>query len=155
MKAFRIFTALVLSAAPAVVTAEPGTTKAEAVKGPSHPPEVALVDEGPKGSVYRQFPSGLRLYTTERDPLGTSACYRGCVGPWQPVYAPATSIAVGDWQVLRRRDGKLQWMLKRKPVYTRFHDAPETASGDGIDGVWHVVSYTSAAENPTARELTR
>jgi predicted lipoprotein with Yx(FWY)xxD motif len=155
MTAFRILTALALSAAPAVASAEPGTTRAEAVKGPSHPPEVALVDEGPKGSVYRQFPSGLRLYTSERDPPGTSACYRGCAGPWQPVYAPAKSVAVGDWQLLRRRDGKLQWMLKHKPVYTRFHDAPDTATGDGIEGVWHVVPYTPAAENPTARELTR
>lgn len=153
MKASRSILFAVALGTPALAFAEPGTTKAEAVAGPSHPREVALVDEGPKGSVYRQFPSGLRLYTSERDPPGSSACYRGCVGPWQPVYAPARSTAVGDWQLLRRRDGKMQWMLKRKPVYTRFHDVPDTPTGDGIDGVWHVVPYTPVAKNPTASQL--
>jgi predicted lipoprotein with Yx(FWY)xxD motif len=147
-----LLTVLALGAAPGFAVGQE-TTLAEAEAGPSHPPQVALVDEGPKGSVYRTFPTSLRIYVNELDPPGSSTCYRGCLGPWVPVYAPQGSQPVGDWTVLRRRDGKLQWMLKGKPVYTRFHDSPETATGDGIDGVWNVVPYTPAAKNPPAREL--
>jgi predicted lipoprotein with Yx(FWY)xxD motif len=145
--------ALTLGAAPAFAMGGE-TTVAEAEAGPSHPPEVALVDEGPKGSVYRLFPSSLRIYVNEIDPVGTSACYEGCIGPWVPVYAPKGSSPVGDWQILTRHDGQLQWMLKGKPVYTRFHDTPEISTGDGIDGVWHLVPYTREAENPTSQELS-
>ena len=36
-----------------------------------HPGEVALIEED-KGYAYRHFPSGLRLYYSDRDPPGSS-----------------------------------------------------------------------------------
>jgi len=143
-----------VSAYSASAAGQETTTVAEAKAGPSHPPEVALVDEGPRGSVYRQFETSLRLYVSDRDPVGTSTCYEGCIGPWVPVYAPTDAEPVGDWQVLRRDDGKRQWMLEGKPVYTRFHDAPDTVTGDGADGVWHVVPHKPRPENPTPADLS-
>ena len=108
---------------------------------PLHPAEVALVDEGDRGSVYRQFPSGLRLYTSEADPVGQSACYDGCASAWPPVVAPDDADTIGEWTVLERDDGVRQWMLRGKPVYVRYHDAPSVPTGDGIQGIWHLVPY--------------
>lgn len=122
---------------------------------PSHPSEVALVEEGEKGSVYRQFPSGLRLYTSERDPPGASVCYGGCASAWPPLLAPVGSHDIGDWEVLERNDGTLQWMLNGKPVYTRFHDSPDTPTGDGIDAVWNLVPYIEDPDDPAQTELQR
>lgn len=108
---------------------------------PSHPEEVALVDEGERGSVYRRFPGGQRLYTYDRDRPGRSNCDQGCVGGWLPVPAPADAVNVGRWSVVVRRDGSRQWALDGRPVYTRFHDAPDQPMGDGFHGVWRLVPY--------------
>jgi predicted lipoprotein with Yx(FWY)xxD motif len=117
-------------------------------KGPTHPREVALVDEGDKGYVYRKFPTGERLYTYDRDPQGRSTCNKGCTSAWPPVLAPPKSQPVGEWSIVRRADGKRQWALKGKPVYLRFHDTADVATGDGLEGLWHLVDYTRAPVNP-------
>lgn len=121
--------------------------------GLQHPAEVALVDEGDLGSVYRHFPSGLRLYTTESDPPGESTCYGGCASAWPPLTANDQAVDTGDWTILERTDGRRQWMLKGQPVYVRYHDTPTQPTGDGVDGVWHLVPYQPKVENPSAAEL--
>lgn len=128
----------------------PVSSLAREPAAPSHPREVALVSEGAQGSVYRKFPSGLRLYTSDRDPPGRSVCTEGCAAAWQPVFAPKRAKAVGEWTVVKRPDGRPQWALKGKPVYTRFHDAPDQATGDGLEGVWRLVPYTPALPERTA-----
>ena len=117
---------------------------------PTHPSEVAFVGEGAKGFVYRRFPGGERLYVSDRDRNGRSSCMEGCASAWPPVYAPADAAPVGEWTIVQRGDGRRQWALKGRPVYTRFHDSSEIATGDGIDGVWHLVGYTQVAANPPA-----
>ena len=117
-------------------------------KPPIHPEEVALADEGEDGFVYRRFPTSQRLYTNDRDHAGASTCTLGCVTAWPPVYAPADAAPVGEWTVVMRSDGKRQWALRGKPVYTRFHDAPDMPTGDGVDGVWHLIPYTRQAASP-------
>jgi len=117
---------------------------------PTHPREVAFVDEAERGWVYRKFPSGVRLYTYDRDLPGQSVCNATCVGPWPPVYAPAGAQPVGEWTIVQREDGTRQWALNGKPVYVRFHDTPDIATGDGIDGVWHIVSHMRPAGERTA-----
>lgn len=111
----------------------------------SHPEEVAWMDEGERGYVYRRFPGGERLYYNDRDPPGRSTCYEGCAAAWPPVPAPADARAVGPWTVIVRKDGSRQWALRGRPVYTRFHDAPDQPTADGLEGVWHVVPYVSRA----------
>ena len=125
-----------------------GAANAEA---PAHPSEVAFVGEGAKGHVYRKFPSGERLYVSDRDKNGRSSCTGGCASAWPPVYAPADAAPVGEWTVVARSDGKRQWALHGRPVYTRFHDTPEVATGDGIDGVWHLVRHTQVPVDPALR----
>lgn len=129
-------------------TSPPERAQASAREVPSHPGEVAFVDEGERGFVYRRFPSGQRLYTNDRDRPGRSSCKDGCASAWPPVYAPADAVAMGDWSPITRSDGRRQWALKGKPVYTRFHDHPDRPRGDGIKGRWHLVPYTIAQRNP-------
>lgn len=145
MRHSRLFLYAAALAVPAATFAQGAAPSA---KPPTHPEEVAYIDEGEKGNVYRRFPTGERLYTYDRDPAGKSACNTGCSSAWPPVFAPADAVPVGEWTIIRRADGKRQWALKGKPVYTRFHDAPDTAIGDGLQGEWHVVPYTARAVNP-------
>src|SRR5687768_14371033 len=84
------------------------TETATAKKLPSHPAEVALVDEGQRGSVYRRFPSGQRLYVFDLDPRGRSTCNGGCALAWPPVPAPDDASTTGDWTIIKRADGTRQ-----------------------------------------------
>ena len=106
-----------------------------------YPTEVALSEEGDKGYVFRRFPGAQRLYTYDLDHGGQSYCNQGCEGARPPVIAPATAHPLGEWSVVRRYDGRLQWAYRGHPVYSLFHDAPSSPTGDGEGGVWHLLPY--------------
>ncbi|HEX7751251.1 MAG TPA: hypothetical protein VF440_02515 [Novosphingobium sp.] len=144
MRALAVFACAAASVLPLPIASAQTVPETAAI--PRHPPEVAFVGEGEKGYVYRKFPTGERLYVSDRDGPGRSVCNGGCASAWPPVYAPAEAAAVGDWTVVQRSDGRTQWALNGRPVYTRFHDTAEVATGDGVDGVWHLVDYTRPAE---------
>jgi len=113
----------------------------------STPEEVALVDEGEKGSVLRHFPSSLRLYTWAKDTPGRSNCNLGCASRWPPVFAPVDATDLDDFTVVMRDDGRKQWAYRGKPLYMRYHDAPNAPAGDGDeDGAWRVTPYIPAAK---------
>jgi predicted lipoprotein with Yx(FWY)xxD motif len=79
---------------------------------------------------------GLPVYTDERDPSVASKH-----GPdWTPFAAPGASEAVGDFAVLSRRDGRLQWTYKGKPLY-RFSGDLEygDANGESADADFKLV----------------
>ena len=50
-------------------------------------------------------------------------------------------MSEGDWTVIERTDGILQWAYEGKPVYLWIKDmkAGDT-TGDGVSGVWHAIS---------------
>jgi predicted lipoprotein with Yx(FWY)xxD motif len=112
-----------------------------------HPGEVALIDEGEKGFVYRHFPTGLRLYSYARDKPGRSLCDARCSTAWPPVVAPADAKPVGKWTIVQRPDGRRQWALLGRPLYVRYHDAPDKATGDGVDGMWRIIGHTRTRED--------
>ena len=119
-----------------------GTTASLAFDaGLPYPGEVALSEEGDAGFVYRRFPGSQRLYTYDMDRGGRSYCNAGCASARPPVVAPASANAMGDWSVIRRDDGQLQWAYRGHPVYSMFHDDPKHPAGDGEDGVWHLLPY--------------
>ena len=124
-----------------VLAQQPEATAAK--KPTSHPAEVALVEEGERGAVYRRFPSGQRLYTFDRDTPSASACGVSCALAWPPVPAPADAVTTGDWSIILRSDGSRQWALKGRPVYTRFHDAPDAPGGEMVAPTWRLVPYTA------------
>jgi predicted lipoprotein with Yx(FWY)xxD motif len=72
---------------------------------------------------------------------GRSLCNGGCANAWAPVLAPASARALGQWSVIRRDDGKLQWAYRGHPVYSLLDDTPNHPKGDGKAGVWHLLPY--------------
>ena len=106
-----------------------------------YPTEVALLHEPPRGWTFRQSPQRLPLYYSEADAPNRSNCYDGCSTQWIPLQAPADAKAIGDWSVVKRSDGKLQWAHRKRPLYMRIHDSPQAPSGDGMDGKWHLLPF--------------
>lgn len=82
------------------------------------------------------------VYTFDKDVAGSgkSVCNGPCAELWPPVMAPAGAKAEGDYTLVTRDDGKMQWAYKGKPVYLFKNDAAAgDTKGDGFKDVWHVV----------------
>jgi len=107
-----------------------------------YPAAVSLVNDESRGTwTYRQTLTDMPLYTSSKDPLGKSVCYAGCDETWIPVSAPADAKPLGDWTIIERRDHERQWAYRGHAVYTLIHDSIEKPTGDGKDGVWHILPY--------------
>lgn len=83
---------------------------------------------------------GMTLYAFDKDSGGKSACNGPCAANWPPLTAAGDAKASGDWSIIARDDGSKQWAFKGKPLYRWSKDTkPGDMSGDGFNGVWHVV----------------
>jgi predicted lipoprotein with Yx(FWY)xxD motif len=126
-----ILTALAVLLAPSLVCAASAPAKEE------HPGEVALLQDGDKWT-YKHFPTNLRLYVFDDDKPDESNCYKACSAVWPPLIAHENPKPMGDWSLVKRTDGGLQWAYKKRPVYVRYHDSVEQPTGNGADGnKWH------------------
>lgn len=66
-------------------------------------------------------------------------CNGPCAQNWPPLAAGAGESAGGDWSIVMRQDGSLQWAYKGKPLYRWIKDQkPGDKTGDGFRGIWHV-----------------
>jgi predicted lipoprotein with Yx(FWY)xxD motif len=84
---------------------------------------------------------GMTLYTFDRDAAGKSNCNGTCAQNWPPLMAPANAAASGEWSVVKRDDGSMQWAYKGKPLYTWVKDTKAgDVTGDGVNQVWHVAA---------------
>ena len=84
---------------------------------------------------------GMTLYTFDGDrrPL-VSTCYGICETLWPPLYATPDDKSHGDFRIVFRRDGSLQWAFQGKPLYFWKRDGkPGDITGDKVNNVWHVV----------------
>ena len=84
--------------------------------------------------------AGMTLYTFDNDPTGggKSMCNGPCAQNWPPLAAGAGESAGGDWSIVMRQDGSLQWAYKGKPLYRWIKDQkPGDKTGDGFRGIWH------------------
>lgn len=84
---------------------------------------------------------GMTLYTFDRDTMpGKSSCNGPCAQNWPPLMAAADAKASGDWSVITRDDGRMQWAYKGRPLYGWVKDEkPGDTTGDGfLNGAWHV-----------------
>ena len=106
-----------------------------------YPTEVALLHEPPRGWTFRQSPQRLPLYYFDDDRPNESTCYDGCATQWIPLPAPHDAKPVGHWSIVKRRDDKLQWAYRARPLYVRIHDSPQAPSGDRVDGKWHLLPF--------------
>jgi len=87
-------------------------------------------------------PSGMTLYTFDKDVAnsGKSTCNGPCATLWPPAMATATDKPTGNYSVVTRDDGSMQWAFKGKPVYTYKPDQKAgDRTGDNFRDVWHVI----------------
>ncbi|MNP39404.1 Secreted repeat [compost metagenome] len=46
---------------------------------------------------------------------------------------------MGDWTLIKRKDGSMQWAYYGKPLYTYIDDKKAgDKAGEGKGGVWHI-----------------
>ncbi|SDY61956.1 hypothetical protein [Pseudomonas sp. NFIX28] len=83
---------------------------------------------------------GMTLYTFAKDAGGKSMCNDKCAANWPPLAAEATDKPMGEWTVIKRDDGTMQWAYDGKPLYTFVMDKKAgDMTGDGkMDGAWKV-----------------
>ncbi|MCP8466967.1 hypothetical protein NK553_23715 [Pseudomonas sp. ZM23] len=82
---------------------------------------------------------GMTLYTFDKDSGGKSMCNGSCAQNWPPLMASVDAKAKGDWTLIKRDDGSVQWAYMGKPLYTFVQDKKAgDMAGDGKMGVWHM-----------------
>jgi predicted lipoprotein with Yx(FWY)xxD motif len=84
--------------------------------------------------------SGKTLYTFSEDEPYLSSCYGECAIIWQPFLISYPEAVSGKYQYIERSDGNMQVTLDGQPLYFYTPDTKGTATGDGKDGLWGVVS---------------
>lgn len=84
-------------------------------------------------------PEGMTLYTYDKDSTGMSACNGKCAENWPPLMAVEGASTTGNWTVVKRQDGKMQWAYDGHPLYTYAMDKQAgDKTGDGKGGTWKV-----------------
>ena len=71
---------------------------------------------------------GMTLYTYDKDAAGVSNCTGQCAQNWPPLKAEAGAKAEGEWSLVKRDDGSLQWAYDGKPLYTFINDSSPVRS---------------------------
>jgi predicted lipoprotein with Yx(FWY)xxD motif len=105
---------------------------------PLTPADISLFEES--GAYVLRDQGGMALYQYDLDVDGQSRCVDACSKSWPPVIASADATpVVGDWKTIKRGNAR-QWTFRGKPIYTYAKDAPGGIKGDGVDGVWRLVS---------------
>ena len=86
--------------------------------------------------------SGMTLYTFDKDTKGAgkSVCNGKCATAWPPLMASASDKADGDYTIIKRDDGSMQWAYKGSPLYLWVKDKKAgDMTGDNYKNIWHVV----------------
>ena len=131
---------------------------AGAVTAGDEPRPEAVTGQGHGEKIYLATPEGRTLYVFDAELQGT-VCVDQCARTWPPLAAKASDKPVGDWTMVARPEGGLQWAYKGRRAYTFVGDArPGEAEGDQQRGFWHAVVYTGPRPNvpaPAAAKLSR
>jgi predicted lipoprotein with Yx(FWY)xxD motif len=92
---------------------------------------------------------GMTLYVFDSDDGSTSTCYDACAQTWPPLEGPAEAGEGADGALLgttTRDDGMVQVTYDGQPLYRYAADqAAGGTNGQGVGGVWSVVSADGAA----------
>ena len=89
--------------------------------------------------------NGMTLYTFDGDARrdGQSCTAASCDLEWIPVTAPTIAVPVGDFAIVTRVDGALQWTYHNRPLYTYAGDKlPGDVHGAAVDQRWDVAALT-------------
>jgi predicted lipoprotein with Yx(FWY)xxD motif len=114
-----------------------GAKRIPAKPAPAVPPKFA-VDTKFLGRIL-VTDTGYSVYSFDRDTPTKSNCTGSCVVDWDPMLAPDTAVARGEWTILVRPGGNKQWAFRGKPLYRYLKDSKEQAyDGSDVPG-WHNV----------------
>jgi predicted lipoprotein with Yx(FWY)xxD motif len=101
-------------------------------------PEGVQIRRTESGAMVLEDSKGRTFYTSDKDADDKSNCNAKCAMAWPPLAAAAGAKSTGDWTVVTRDDGSMQWAYKGKPLYTYAKDAQAgDTTGDGVDKNWH------------------
>lgn len=68
--------------------------------------------------------AGKPLYSFTMDTMrDMSHCEGPCAAAWPPLIAKPGSKPVGEWYLIKRADGQMQWAYKGHALYTSAKDA--------------------------------
>jgi predicted lipoprotein with Yx(FWY)xxD motif len=102
-------------------------------------------------------PTGMTLYTFDKDTPDTSTCYDQCATNWPALTVDSADDLVsgvnlpGTWGTTERTDGTLQVTYNGWPLYYYKDDAAiGDATGEGKGDVWHVVAPETVVKSNTA-----
>jgi predicted lipoprotein with Yx(FWY)xxD motif len=88
---------------------------------------------------------GRGLYNYGGDDPGKSNCSGQCILLWPPIVADAGAQPRGDFSLVQRDDGRMQWAWRGRPLYRWLSDTKRgDAGGDGVNGMWHLVRIDPA-----------
>ena len=74
------------------------------------------------------------LYFYKGDGENKSNCYWECFLEWPPYYANKDSVEYGDFRIIKRLGGRLQWSYKGHPLYYFDGDKKSgSRQGDGVE----------------------
>ena len=86
---------------------------------------------------------GMTLYTYDKDVRGSgrSECNGQCAFMWPPLQAADDAKPRGDFNLISREGGVMQWAYKGKPLYLFSGDVnPGDNTGNGVNGVWRIAT---------------
>jgi len=96
---------------------------------------------------------GFTLYWFAKDTSSKSNCTGACASLWPAVPGPATAgagVTASMLGVITGSNGSKQATYNGHPLYTYSGDsAPGQNNGNGFQGVWHEVTVSGAAPQPT------
>jgi predicted lipoprotein with Yx(FWY)xxD motif len=112
---------------------------------------VQVTDNGTYGKILTDG-QGNTLYLFEQDQGTKSACTTGCSSTWHALTVSGGQPSAGDGAtasllgVAKQADGSMQVTYNGHLVYTYAGDSTAgDTNGEGISGVWFVVSPTGSA----------
>lgn len=132
-----------------------GTPAASPVASPAGGATVEVRTNSKLGQILTD-PSGKTLYRFEKDTIpGQSACYDTCAEAWPPFTASGTLSlppgVPGQLGTITRTDGSKQVTYNGMPLYHfAKDDEPGDTYGQGIGGVWFVVTPSATAATPAS-----
>ncbi len=148
------------AAAPTTTTTTSPAAGSTAASTGSSAPVVATASKGSVGTVLVAS-DGHTLYRLTTDTPTTSSCSGSCAQLWPPLTVPAgttpkaASGLTGTLGTITRSDGTVQVTYQGHPLYT--YAADTTAAdvlGQGVGGVWFVVSPSGSSSSPTTSPPT-
>jgi predicted lipoprotein with Yx(FWY)xxD motif len=84
--------------------------------------------------------AGRTVYIFDKDEAGKSNCSGGCLAKWPAFVAKPGAVAKGEFGLIDAH-GARQWTVNGKPLYYFVGDNKAgDRNGNGMGGVWHVIS---------------